>query len=76
MLYSPKRLETIASEAAKPDSIFSLSDRIGLVQDAFALGNAGYLQMSAALNLIHELRSEEECACPVRAARCSRTLRS
>jgi aminopeptidase 2 len=60
VLYTPKRLEAIASEAAKPDSIFSLSDRIGLVQDAFALGNAGHLQLSAALNLVHELRGEEK----------------
>ena len=73
VLYTPKRLEAIASEAAKPDTIFSLSDRIGLVQDAFALGNAGYLQLSAVLNLIYELRGEEECACPVRR---SRSLRS
>ena len=73
VLYTPKRLEAIASEAAKPYTIFSLSDRSGLVQDAFALGNAGYLQLSAVLNLIHELRGEEECACPVRR---SRSLRS
>lgn len=61
MLYTPSRLSTIASEAAKPDSIFSLADRIGLVHDAFALGKAGYLEFSAALNLAHELRAETEC---------------
>jgi aminopeptidase 2 len=61
-LYTPTRLAAIAREAAEPDSIFSLSDRIGLVHDAFALGKAGYLQLSAALNLIHELRAESECA--------------
>ncbi|KAI9431112.1 peptidase family M1-domain-containing protein [Lactarius indigo] len=60
VLYSSKRLATIASEAAKSDSIFSLSDRIGLVHDAFALGKVGYLQLSAALNLIRELRAEKE----------------
>ena len=63
MLYTPTRLAAIASEAAKTDSIFSLADRIGLVHDAFALGKAGYLELSAALNLVHELRSETECQC-------------
>ncbi|KAH9974690.1 peptidase family M1-domain-containing protein [Lactifluus volemus] len=51
VLYTPTRLAGIANEAAKPESIFSLSDRIGLVHDA------------AALNLVHELRAEKECAC-------------
>ncbi|KAH8983497.1 leucyl aminopeptidase [Lactarius akahatsu] len=60
VLYTPTRLAAIASEAAKSDSIFSLSDRIGLVHDSFALGKAGYLQLSAALNLVHELRDEKE----------------
>jgi aminopeptidase 2 len=60
VLYSPTRLAAIASEAAKPNSIFSLSDRIGLVHDAFALGKAGYVELSAALNLVHELRAETE----------------
>ena len=76
MLYTPTRLVAISSEAAKPDSIFSLSDRIGLVHDSFALGKAGYLQLSASLNLVHELRDEKECACYVRAARRSRSLKS
>lgn len=61
VLYTPTRLSAIASEAAKPDSIFSLADRIGLVHDAFALGKAGYLELSAALSLVHELRAETEC---------------
>jgi aminopeptidase 2 len=61
VLYTPTRLAAIANEAAKAESIFSLSDRIGLVHDAFALGKAGYLPLSAALNLVHELRAEKEC---------------
>ncbi|KAH9964734.1 peptidase family M1-domain-containing protein [Lactifluus volemus] len=60
VLYTPTRLAAIANEAAKAESIFSLSDRIGLVHDAFALGKAGYLPLSAALNLVHELRAEKE----------------
>jgi aminopeptidase 2 len=61
VLYEPTRLAAIASEAAKPDSIFSLADRMGLVHDAFALAKAGYLPLSSALNLVYELRVEEEC---------------
>jgi aminopeptidase 2 len=61
VLYTPARLAAIASEAAKPDTIFSLGDRMGLVQDAFALGKAGYLSLSSALNLVYELRAENEC---------------
>ncbi|KAI0259093.1 leucyl aminopeptidase [Gloeopeniophorella convolvens] len=60
VLYTPERLAAIASEAAKTDSIFSLGDRIGLVHDAFALGKSGHLALSAALNLVNELRSEKE----------------
>jgi len=66
-LYTPDRLAAIAREAAKENAIFSLSDRIGLVHDAFALAKAGYLQLSAALNLAHELRAEKECECRVHA---------
>jgi len=60
VLYAPTHLAAIASEAAKPDSVFSLGDRIGLVHDAFALGKAGYLALSAVLDLVHELRAEKE----------------
>src|SRR5712675_1983316 len=38
-----------------------------VVHDAFALAKAGYLQLSAALNLAHELRAEKECECRVHA---------
>jgi aminopeptidase 2 len=61
VLYTPTRLAAIAREAAKSDSIFSLADRMGLVQDSFALAKAGYLTLSSALNLIYELRVEKEC---------------
>jgi len=60
VLYTPSRLAVIANEAAKPDSIFTLGDRMGLVHDAFALGKAGYLTLSSALNLVYELRAEKE----------------
>ena len=63
VLYSPERLALIGSEAAKENSVFSLNDRIGLVHDAFALGKAGFLKLSSALNLVQNLRHEQECEC-------------
>ena len=76
VLYTPSRLAVIASEAAKPDSIFSLGDRMGLVHDAFALGKAGYLALSSALNLVYELRAEKECECLIHSSwYCARLTR-
>ena len=43
VLYTLSCLAAITSKAAKPDSIFSLSDRIRLVHDLFVLGKTGYL---------------------------------
>jgi aminopeptidase 2 len=60
VLYSPERLLAIATEAAKPNSAFSLDDRIGLVHDAMALAKAGHLRASAALALINTWCGEEE----------------
>ncbi|KAH8117511.1 peptidase family M1-domain-containing protein [Phellopilus nigrolimitatus] len=60
VLYSPERLAKIGAEAAKKDSVFSLDDRIGLVNDVFALSNAGFGNVSVALALIQNLRHEEE----------------
>ncbi|KAI0051304.1 leucyl aminopeptidase [Auriscalpium vulgare] len=60
VLYTPERLAAIGAEAAKPDSVFSLNDRIGLVHDALALSKAGYQKDSTTLNLIYALRGETE----------------
>lgn len=60
VLYSPERLDKIGAEAAKKDSLFTLNDRLGLVNDVFALSNAGFGKVSAALTLIDNLRHEEE----------------
>ncbi|ETW82731.1 Metallo peptidase M1 [Heterobasidion irregulare TC 32-1] len=60
VLYTPERLAAIAQEAARADSVFSLNDRIGLVHDAMALAKAGFLDVSAALTLVHILREERE----------------
>ncbi|KAF8162440.1 leucyl aminopeptidase [Mycena galopus ATCC 62051] len=60
VLYSPDRLKAIGVEAAKELSVFSVADRVGLVNDAFALAKADLLEMSDALSLTYALRSEKE----------------
>lgn len=61
VLYTPERLSKIAAEATKEDSIFSLNDRLGLVQDAMALSKAGLLKLSGALTLVDIFKNEKEC---------------
>ena len=41
MLYPQDRLVKIGQEAAKASSPFSIEDRIGLLDDTFALSKAG-----------------------------------
>ncbi|KAF7360192.1 Aminopeptidase 1 [Mycena venus] len=60
VLYSPDRLKAIGAEAAKEISVFSVADRVGLVNDAFALAKTDLLKMSDALALTYALRSEKE----------------
>jgi len=60
VLYSPERLASIATEAAKGDAVFSLKDRIGLVHDAYALARAGFSKLSSALTFVHILKDEKE----------------
>ncbi|KIK68750.1 hypothetical protein GYMLUDRAFT_54320 [Collybiopsis luxurians FD-317 M1] len=52
VLYTPARFRSIAIEAARPDSVFDVGDRLGLVQDAFALARAHFLDLSTALDLL------------------------
>ncbi|KIK68755.1 hypothetical protein GYMLUDRAFT_256415 [Collybiopsis luxurians FD-317 M1] len=52
VLYTPARFRSIAIEAAKPNSVFDVGDRFGLVQDAFALARAHFLGLSTALDLL------------------------
>ena len=54
-------MDKIGVEAAKKDSLFSMNDRMGLVNDVFALSFAGFGKTSAALNLVNNLHQEEEC---------------
>jgi aminopeptidase 2 len=60
VLYTPERLASIATEAAKDKSIFSLDDRLGLVHDAFALSKAGLAKVSSALTLVDLWKNEKE----------------
>ncbi|THH28051.1 hypothetical protein EUX98_g6136 [Antrodiella citrinella] len=60
VLYSTERLDKIAEEAAKANSIFSLEDRMGLLMDAPALAQAGYVKTSSSLSLVNKLREETE----------------
>ncbi|KAF7313362.1 Leucyl aminopeptidase [Mycena chlorophos] len=59
VLYTPERLSKIAAEAAKPDSMFSLSDRMGLLYDVAALSNAGFLPVSSLLDMVYQWREEK-----------------
>lgn len=61
MLYEDTRLSKIATEVAKPDSVFGIEDRMGLIFDALALSKAALLPLSSALNLVNALRNEQEC---------------
>jgi aminopeptidase 2 len=60
VLYTPERLASIATEAAKGDAVFSFKDRIGLVHDAFALSRAGFAEVSSALTFVDILKDEKE----------------
>jgi len=61
VLYTPERLASIATEAAKQGSIFSVDDRLGLAHDAFALAKAGLAKVSSALTLVDLWKNEKEC---------------
>jgi aminopeptidase 2 len=61
VLYTPERLAKIATEAAKKDSVFSLSDRVGLLYDVSELSKAGLTQVSSLLTLIDIWRNETNC---------------
>lgn len=60
VLYTPERLGKIAVEATRENSVFSLNDRVGLVQDAMALSKAGLLKLSGVLTLVDVLKHEKE----------------
>ncbi|GAA5976923.1 hypothetical protein JCM10908_005680 [Rhodotorula pacifica] len=60
-LYPASRLAKLGSEAGKGDaSAFSLSDRMGLVQDVAVNASSGYAKTSGSLTLFSKLRGEKE----------------
>jgi aminopeptidase 2 len=61
VLYTPERLSKIAMEAAKEDSVYSLSDRIGLLNDVAELSKAGLAELSSLLTLVDIWRNEPNC---------------
>ncbi|GAA5858514.1 hypothetical protein JCM5353_007102 [Sporobolomyces roseus] len=58
--YPASHLPQLAAEANKPNSTLSLADRIGLVQDAIVLSEAGYLNTSTVFSLFKQFRNERE----------------
>lgn len=56
--YTPEHLSKLGTEAAKPDGMMSLEDRVGLVSDAFVLAQKGYSKTSGALGLISAVRKD------------------
>ncbi|KAJ4001405.1 leucyl aminopeptidase [Lentinula boryana] len=60
VLYEDAHLSKIAAEVAKPNSVFAIEDRMGLVNDALALSKAALMKLSNALTLIDALRNEQE----------------
>ncbi|KAF5326661.1 hypothetical protein D9619_004256 [Psilocybe cf. subviscida] len=60
VLYTPERLRKIAEEAGKPNSVFTLDDRMGLIQDSFALAQAGFAKLSSSLTLVNLWKGETE----------------
>jgi aminopeptidase 2 len=69
VFYTTERLKKIAEEAAKENSIFSLDDRLALINDSIALAKAGLLPISGMFGLIQSFKNEEEC----KLTQCART---
>jgi hypothetical protein len=61
VLYTPDRLAKLGAEAASPNSVLSVVDRLSIVSDAMVLASSGLAKTSGALTVIDSLRSESEC---------------
>ena len=59
--YDLNRLATLAKQATSSDSPFSLTDKIGIVRDAFMLAEAGYASVRGALDAMDALSVDEQC---------------
>ncbi|KAH9466837.1 hypothetical protein MJO28_000551 [Puccinia striiformis f. sp. tritici] len=56
--YPAERLEKLGKEISKPESTFSVADKMGLIQDAIVLAQAGYSSTSSALDILFPLGGE------------------
>jgi len=56
--YPAERLQKLGKEIAKPTSSFSVADKMGLIQDAIILAQAGYSSTSSALDILFPLGGE------------------
>ncbi|PLW07667.1 hypothetical protein PCASD_21723 [Puccinia coronata f. sp. avenae] len=56
--YPAERLQKLGHEIAKPSSSFSVADKMGLIQDAIVLAQAGYSTTSSALDILLPLSGE------------------
>lgn len=61
VLYTSERWASIFAEAAKEDSIYTLDDRMGLIQDSMELSRAGLTKLSSLLTFVDMLKNEKEC---------------
>jgi aminopeptidase 2 len=59
--YTPERLEKIATEAAKEDSVVSLSYCIRLLYNVSELSKAGLTQVSSLLTLFDICQNKMNC---------------
>ncbi|KDE05956.1 hypothetical protein MVLG_03642 [Microbotryum lychnidis-dioicae p1A1 Lamole] len=60
VLYPASRLERLGEEAIRPDSSLSLTDRMGLIQDASVLASSGYSESSSFLALANLIAPTEK----------------
>ncbi|KAG0149414.1 hypothetical protein CROQUDRAFT_74268 [Cronartium quercuum f. sp. fusiforme G11] len=56
--YPAERLKALGVEIAKPESVFTVADRMGLIQDGFELAQSGHGSTVAALELVRPLARE------------------
>ncbi|EFP74548.2 Aminopeptidase 2 mitochondrial [Puccinia graminis f. sp. tritici] len=56
--YPAERLQKLGQEISKPNSVFSVADKMGLIQDAIVLAQAGYSSTSSALDILFPLGGE------------------
>lgn len=57
--YPAKRLQKLGQEISTPNSAFSVADKMGLIQDAIVLAQAGYSPTTSALDILHPLGGEK-----------------